>query len=242
MELSFSLACTKQIGDKLRKFGVVTLDSGDFEEDLEIVGIGVINGNLKAFTIKTTGMTVGGTLESTKGSILTTAKKNNFLQVKKNLISANEIRVNGKCEVGGTIQAQHLEVVGSLKAEAVEAHTVSTKGKVEINQEIRATKAITLVVNISQKINVIGQIKAPLVTLKFRSKYPKYTKIGNLPRNVFRAFGMMNHFKKDYFIDNFRIKADILRLDSLYSIDNVEYTFSDNCELEVQKVEKVQGE
>ncbi len=52
-----------------------TLDSGDFEEDLEIVGIGVINGNLKAFTIKTTGMTVGGTLESTKGSILTTAKK-----------------------------------------------------------------------------------------------------------------------------------------------------------------------
>ncbi len=161
--------------------------------------------------------------------------------MKKNLISANEIRVNGKCEVGGTIQTQHLEVVGSLKAETVEAHTVSTKGKVEINQEMRATKAITIVVNINKKINVIGKIIAPLVTLKFRPKYPRYTKIGNLPRNAFRSFKMMNHFKKEYFIDNFRITADILRLDSLYSIDNVEFTFSDNCELEVQKLEKVQG-
>lgn len=223
----------------MKKFGVFTLNSGDFEQDLEIMGIGRINGNLRAFSIKSSLLTVGGTLESTKGSIITTAKKNNYLDVKKDLISAEDIRVNGKCFVGGTIQAHYLEVVGSLKAYAIKADTVKTTGKVEIVHEIRATNAITIEGNFTQKIKVKGEIKAPVVTLKFR---PKYTQIGNLPKTIFKSFGLLKHVKKELVIDNLRIRADILRLDSLNPVDNVEYTFSDNCEIEVQKVEKIQGE
>ena len=222
----------------MKRFGIFTLTNGDFKEDLEITGIGKISGNLKAYSIKSFGLIVGGTLESTNGSIISTAKKNNFLEVKKDLKSAEEILVNGKCSVGGKIQTKHLKIIGSLKAGAISANTVEIAGKIEIDEEIRATNAITIEINFTTKINVKGEIIAPVVTLKFR---PRYKKIVNVPRNVFRSFGLLKLIDKEFIIDNIRIKANTLILDSLYPINNAKFIFSDTCRIDVQKVEKIQG-
>ncbi|MFX0093954.1 MAG: hypothetical protein ACFFBD_19600, partial [Candidatus Hodarchaeota archaeon] len=173
-------------------------------------------------------------LTTTTGSI----KLNGSLGVKKNLISMKDIEVGKTCVVGGKIQADKVKVYGTLEAASIIVKSVILDNSVTVEGDIKASESITLGLQSRyRKIDVKGWIEAPLVILKPSGFY---TKLSRIPNAVRRAIGMKAYFKKDIHLENLRIRANMLRLGSYKPVDQVNYLFSKDCMIEVDKTELIQ--
>ncbi len=196
-------------------------DSIEFHEDTVIAEDLLLKGSSKALkNLETTSLTIKGKLE-----------------VGHELRCEDDLSVDGSIVVGKTISANRIDIKGEVRADAIHGNTIAIRGKITIQQDLRAKESIDLVLQQKKRDCLIhGGIVAPNIVLKMGGSFTKWSLVG--PK-ILKRLGKRSHFKKIFTIADLNIHGTKLILVSHYPPDRADFQFI-NCEINVEEIEKQQ--
>ncbi|MFX0210549.1 MAG: hypothetical protein ACFFDT_31505 [Candidatus Hodarchaeota archaeon] len=201
------------------------------EDDLHITGETTAYGSIQAFSLLSEGaLTVNEDLVTTRGSI--TAK--NSLKIGKDMISAENITVEGVCEIKGNVQGKKIRFDGkSVKVHAIEGENVELRGDIEVETDLHASESISIPIHPKRKgPRINGVVSAPIVTIFFGSLFSKWFL---LPDRILKTFRKQTRMKKGFLIKNLSVKARELVIRSRYPPDRVDVQFI-NSNIDVSNI------
>jgi hypothetical protein len=188
-------------------------------------------GNLTAFSFDINGkLIVDKNIRATKGSI----KSKGEILVGDQIICKDDFSTIGKCKFE-VLQARNIKMQGSVNGGNLYGKKIHCRGHLNVKGDLEAEEEISIIFNEKQKMSILGIIKAPLVILKYRSTYTKWS---NLPKKMFSLLRVQGKFKREIYLKNIRINTDHLILDSYFDVDRTNFNFDDQCTIEAKNVEQ----
>lgn len=194
------------------------------EDDLHITGETTAHGSIQVFSlISERTLTVNEDLETTKGSV----NANGSLKIGNNLISSENITVEGTCEIKGDVRGKNISFTGkSVKAFTIEGKNIELWGDIEIEKDVTASESVGIAIHPKKKgPRIIGVVTAPIVTITFLGLFTKWFL---LPGTILTKLGMQSRMKKVFIINNLSIQATELIIRSDYPPDRVDVQFIDS--------------
>ncbi|MFX0052065.1 MAG: hypothetical protein ACFFAJ_16465 [Candidatus Hodarchaeota archaeon] len=194
------------------------------EDDLHITGETTADGSIQVFSLLSEGaLTVNEDLVTTRGSI--TAK--NSLKIGKDIISAENITVEGTCEIKGNVRGKKIRFSGkSVKVHAIEGENIELWGDVEVETDLHASESISIPIHPKRKgPRITGVVNAPIVTIFYGGLFSKWFL---LPDRILKKLRKQTRIKKVFLIKDLSIKARELVIRSRYPPDRVDVQFIDS--------------
>ncbi|MFQ5978244.1 MAG: hypothetical protein ACE5OZ_08960 [Candidatus Heimdallarchaeota archaeon] len=197
-------------------------DGIEFHEDVVIEEDVLIKGPSKALkNLTTKSLTIKGKLE-----------------VGNELKCADDLRVDGSIVVEKVIRANRIDIIGEVRADAIHGSAITIAGKTTIQQDIRATESVHLLLNPKKwDYTIHGRIVAPNIVLEMRGFFTKWSLVG--PK-ILKHLGKRLHFKKVYKITDLKLQGTKIVLSSPHPPDRVDFQLT-NCEINVEEIEKQQA-
>ena len=195
------------------KFGPRTFsEETDLAEPLSTYGPVTTSSNLSVPSMKVNGpVTIGGTLDVFEGSL----SINGPVTITGDLITTDDSKINGPCEVKGAIFSSFIKIRSSLKAGSLDGRVFWLPSKVNVKNDIIASESITFNVGSRPKISVGGIIEAPEITFKKSFRF-------NLLRKGMNLLALRKRQKSDVIISDLNVKADRLYLNGVEIEGNAE--------------------
>ncbi len=204
------------------------------EDDLYITGETTAFGSIQVFSlISERALIVNENLVTTKGSI----HAKNSLKIGNDIISAENITVEGPCEIKGNVRGEKIRFNGkSVKVCSIEGKIIELWGDIEVENDINASDSIWIPINPKRKgPRINGLINAPRITISFVGLFTKWFLLPDIILNKLRKQIRM---KKVFIIKNLSIKAKVIcsryppnrmdvHIDSNIDVSNIEYIQSE---------------
>ncbi|MCG3219401.1 MAG: hypothetical protein KAR35_10360, partial [Candidatus Heimdallarchaeota archaeon] len=105
---------------------------------------------------------------------------NGSIDISGDLIIADDSKINGVCDVRGSILSSFLKVNGPLNAESMDGTEFWLPSKVNVKTDIMASEAIVFNVSKNHAIIVGGIIEAPEVTFRKKRSFNPLKKLVGL--------------------------------------------------------------
>lgn len=207
------------------------------EDDLHITGETTAFGSIQVSSlISEKALTVNKGLITTRGSII--AKST--LKIGKDMISSENIAVEGACEIKGNVRGERILFNGkSVKVCSIDGKNIELWGDIEVEKDINASESIWMLINPKRREpRINGVINAPIVTISFVGLFTKWFL---LPGLILKKFRKQTRMKKVFMVKNLTIKAKELIIRSRYPPDRVDVQFIDS-DIDVSTIEFVQSE
>ena len=136
----------------------------------------------------------------------------------------NVISNTDAIEVNNNIIGKRLSFFGpSLKAKSIRAKSIKVRGNISIQNDVTASETLDIEFNPRRfKINILGFIYSPKVTISFRGSFTKWF---ILSHTILKKFGKKTRRKRNFTIENLNIEAKELIILTHYPPEkvNVEY-------------------
>ncbi|MHA2248390.1 MAG: hypothetical protein ACXADY_25810 [Candidatus Hodarchaeales archaeon] len=206
------------------------------EDDLYITGETTAFGSIQVFSlISERALTVNKNLVTTRGSI----NANNSLKIGNDLISAENITVEGPCEIKGDVRGKKIRFKGnSVKVCSIEANSIEFWGDIEVENDINASESIWIPIHPKRKgPRINGLANAPIVTISFVGLFTKWFLLPDIILNRLRK---QTRLKKVFIIKDLSIKANELVIRSRYPPDRMDVQFIDS-NIDVSNIEYLQS-
>ena len=176
-------------------------DDITINDDVHFTGSSTALGNMLAFSIiSDKELNIAKNLTTTQGSVIARSS----LIVGNDLISTKDIVVKGQCEVNNNIIGKRLSFFGpSLKAKSIKAKSIKVRGNISVQNDVTASETLDIEFNPRRfKINILGFIYSPKVTISFRGSFTKWfilshtilKKFGNVIQKRLRSLKHKKHF------------------------------------------------
>ncbi|MFX0206216.1 MAG: hypothetical protein ACFFDT_09525 [Candidatus Hodarchaeota archaeon] len=207
------------------------------EDNLHITGETTAYGSIQAFSLLSEGpLTVNEDLVTTRGSI--TAK--NSLKIGQDIISAENITVEGVCEIKGNVRGKKIRFNGkSTKVRAIEGENIELWGDIEVEMDLHASESISIPIHPKRKSpRITGVVNAPIVTIFYGGLFSKWVL---LPDRILKKFRKQTRMKKILIIKDLSIKAKELVIRSRYPPDRVDVKFIDS-NIDVSNINFIQSD
>jgi cytoskeletal protein CcmA (bactofilin family) len=207
------------------------------EDDLHITGETTAYGSIQAFSLLSEGpLTVNEDLVTTRGSI--TAKS--ALKIGKNVISAENITVEGVCEINGNVRGKKIRFSGkSVKVCAIDGENIELWGDIEVEADLHASESISIPIHPKRRgPRINGVVNAPIVTIFYGGLFSKWVL---LPDRILKRLRKQTRMKKVFLIKDLSIKAKELVIRSRYPSDRVDVKFIDS-NIDVSNINFIQSD
>ena len=146
-------------------------------EHLSMNGSVTSRDNLAVPSIKVNGsVTIRGNLDVYEGSL----SVNGAIDISGDLIITDDSKINGVCDVRGSIFSSFLKVNGPLNAESMDGTEFWLSSQVNVKTDIVASEAIVFNVGKDHKFIIGGIIEAPEVTFKKKLSFNPLKKLAGL--------------------------------------------------------------
>jgi cytoskeletal protein CcmA (bactofilin family) len=146
-------------------------------EHLKMNGSVTSRDNLSLPSIKVNGsITIRGNLDVYEGSLTV----NGSLDVSGDLITTDDSKINGSCDIRGSIFSSFLNVNGPLNAGSLDGVEFRLSHNIIVKNDIIASESILFNIGYGKKFSVGGLIEAPEVTFKKAERLNLFRKIVGL--------------------------------------------------------------
>ncbi|MFX1284461.1 MAG: hypothetical protein ACFFB5_12450 [Promethearchaeota archaeon] len=207
------------------------------EDDLHITGVTTALGSIQVFSlISERALTVNEDLVTTRGSIYV----NNSLKIGNDMISSENITVEGACEIKGNVRGKVIRFNGkSVKVYSIEGKNIELWGDIKVERDINASESVWLPINPKKKgPSINGVINAPIVTISFLGFFTKWFLLPDIILNKLR---IPTRMKKVFIIKNLSIEARKLVICTMYQPDRVDVQFIDS-NIDADNIEFIQSD
>ncbi|UCG01069.1 MAG: hypothetical protein JSW11_15810 [Candidatus Heimdallarchaeota archaeon] len=194
------------------------------EDNLHITGVTTALGSIQVFSLLSEkALTVNEDLVTTRGSI----KAKSSLKIGNDLISSENITVEGACEIKGNVRGKKICFNGkSLKVGSIEGKNIELWGDIAVEKNINASESIWIPIYPKKNSpRIIGVVNSPIVTI---SLVGLFTKWFLLPGTILHKLRMQTRMKKVLIVKNLSIQAKELVIRSNYPPDRVDVQFIDS--------------